>query len=246
MGSCAHTMVSCSAVCGGSRLRRVGREARCGCRAQPCARACGWSGAGADGIGVRVCGSAGRGVLGIEEFSVTDFVVAEDDGVVGSLDVSFGEVDVVLWEFGEVSAVGVVDFADDFAGDAHDDHAVGDVKAWWDERSGADDAAVSDVGSAHDDGAHSDECVVADTFAVDDGGVSDDDVAADAVGVAVVAVDDGVVLDVCAIADEDGGDVASDDGAVPDADVVAESDVAGDAGGVGDVASVVVAHGHVC
>ena len=61
------------------------------------------------------------------------------------------------------------------------------------------------------------------------------DVIFDRVGEAGVAVDDRAVLDVDPLADRDGGDVAADDGAEPDAGVGAERDVAGDGGVVGEV-----------
>ena len=104
-----------------------------------------------------------------------------------------------------------------------------------DDGTGGDEAFFADVGVAEQDRAHADERAAADALAVDDGAVADRDVIFDRVGEAGVAVDDGAVLDVDALADGDGGDVAADDGAEPDAGVGAEADVGGDGGVVGEV-----------
>src|SRR5260221_507850 len=82
-------------------------------------------------------------------------------------------------------------------------------------------------------GGHADEAAAADELAVDDGAVADDHVVFDDVRDAGVAVNDGLVLDVDAAADGDGGDVAANDGVEPDAGLAAHLHVADDGAVVG-------------
>jgi hypothetical protein len=129
----------------------------------------------------------------------------------------------------------LADGADDLGGDADDQRAVGDFHAGGDDGAGGNEAFFADVGVSEQDRAHSDQRAAADTLPVNDGAVADRDVVFDRVGKAGVAVDDRAVLDVDALADSDGSDVAADDGAKPDAGFSAEADVGGDGGVVGEV-----------
>ena len=76
---------------------------------------------------------------------------------------------------------------------------------------------------------------VADGAGVDDGGVADGDVIADDAGVVIGEVEDGVVLNLRVMADDDAVDVAAQNGVIPDAGMVAEGDVAEDDARSGDI-----------
>ena len=94
---------------------------------------------------------------------------------------------------------------------------------------------VADGCAIENSRAHADEGFVADGAGVDDGGVADSDVVADDAGIFIGKVEDGVVLNVGVVTDDDTVDVAASDGVVPDAGVVADGDVAENDRASGDV-----------
>src|SRR2546425_459586 len=115
---------------------------------------------------------------------------------------------------------------------------VGDGGVGDDHRAGGDEAFLADSRAGEEGGGHADEGAAADELAVDDGAVADHYVVFDDVGDAGIAVNDGLVLDIDALADGHGGDVAADDGVEPDAGLAADADVADDGAVVGAVAAV--------
>ena len=108
--------------------------------------------------------------------------------------------------------------------------AVGHDGAGAEHRAGRDDAIIADDAIAEDDGFHAEEGAVADAAAVDDCAMADGNVIADVEGFAGVAMQDAMFLDVGAIADANGGDIAAGDGLKPEGAVVADGDVATDDG----------------
>ena len=94
---------------------------------------------------------------------------------------------------------------------------------------------VADGCAVENSCAHADEDFIADSAGVDNCGVAKGDVVADDTRVVVGKMKDGVILDVGVVTDDDAVDVAASDGVVPDAGVVAEGDVAEDDGAFGDV-----------
>lgn len=141
-----------------------------------------------------------------------------------------GEFDVVVAVFANPFEVGVFDGADDFAGDAHDDGAVGDDGAGAEDGTGADDAFFADDAVAEEDGFHSYQRATADFRAVDDGAVADGDVGADVEGFAGVAVEDAVFLDIGSLANANRCNIAADNGLEPEGAVVTDGDVGADDG----------------
>ena len=100
--------------------------------------------------------------------------------------------------------------------------------------AGGDDGAFTDFGMVQDDAAHADEGHVADFGTVHDHVVPDGHVVADfGHRFLVQCVYNTVVLDVKAVADGDGVNVATQHGIEPDAAVVAHGHVAHDDGTVG-------------
>jgi len=116
-------------------------------------------------------------------------------------------------------------------------YAAPDFVGWYlgvlqDEGSGGDDAALADLAAVEEGGAHADEGVVADGAGVDGDVMTDGDIGADVGGSGVVGdVDAGAVLHVGAVADGDGGDVATHDGIEPHGTLVTQGDIA-DKGGI--------------
>ena len=91
--------------------------------------------------------------------------------------------------------------------------------------SGGDDGSVRHDGVVHDDGPHSDDHVVADDTAMDIGTMADRYVVADdAFRLFIRRMEDRIVLDVDAVADVDGTDVAAKHRTVPYAAVVTDLD----------------------
>ena len=87
--------------------------------------------------------------------------------------------------------------------------------------AGRDDGTVGNDGIVHNDGTHADDHVIADDASMDICSMSDRDVVADdAFRLFICGVEDGIVLDVDAVADVDGTDVATEDRTIPDAAVV--------------------------
>ena len=103
-----------------------------------------------------------------------------------------------------------------------------------DKGAGGDDGAAVHDGVVEQGGTHPDQTVVFDTGAVNGGVVADRNVVAQFdYRFLVEGVQYGAVLDVDAIAEADGVNVAAKDGAVPDGAVVAHRDVADQGGGFG-------------
>jgi len=117
--------------------------------------------------------------------------------------------------------------ADD-EGAGRDDHALGD------EGIGADDGAGADLRAIEDGGAHADEDLVIDGAGVEDGGVAAGDVLADVDAEVIREMDHAGVLDIRAWADADFVEIRPDDGAIPDAGILADGDMADDDGAGGD------------
>lgn len=99
----------------------------------------------------------------------------------------------------------------------------------------ADEALFADNGAIENGRTHADQNFITDRAGMDYGGVTDGDVVADETGELVREVKNGIVLDVGMVADDDAVDVASNDGVIPDARVVAEGDVAEDDRAFGDI-----------
>ena len=90
----------------------------------------------------------------------------------------------------------------------------------------ADEALVADDRAIEDGGAHANEHFVANGAGVKDGAVTDGDVVAEQAGKIIGQMEDGIVLDVAVVADDDAVDVGSRDGVVPDAGMIAHGDIA--------------------
>lgn len=115
----------------------------------------------------------------------------------------------------------------ELAGDAHPQRLRLYRRAFRDHRPGGDDAPAPDARAVQDDAAHADEAAVLDGAAVQRDGVADGDpLAEDDLVLVAHAVQHAVVLDVGVGAHADGGHVAAQHGAHPDARVLAEGDIA--------------------
>ncbi len=90
------------------------------------------------------------------------------------------------------------------------------AKFRWYERHGGDEATLANFGAIHDDGAHSDKCVFADGASVQDGTMADMAIRFDKGIFAGEAVEDAIVLNICAIADDEATEIATQRGARPD------------------------------
>lgn len=80
----------------------------------------------------------------------------------GAGDVALGLFDVVGGEPVEVVEFLGFDGAGDFAGETHNDHAVGDDQAGGDDGTSGDEAFGADVSAAEEGGGHADEGAAAD------------------------------------------------------------------------------------
>jgi hypothetical protein len=127
------------------------------------------------------------------------------------------------------------EFANDFRGRAEDEGAGGYFGADCNQGVGADEALVANGCTIENGCAHADEDFVADGARVDYGGVANGDVVAYDAGIVVGEVEDGVVLNVGVVTNDDAVDVAASNSVVPDAGMVAEGDVAEDDRAFGDV-----------
>lgn len=145
--------------------------------------------------------------------------------IIRCLLVSLGEFDIVAVQPAEVCLLFFIGLANDTAGHAYDDVAVGDIQAGGYDSARSDKTTLANHGLAEHRGVHPDKGAVANRFAVNDGVVADGDVAADDIRHAGVAVDGGVVLDVGAVADSDGGNVPTDRRPVPDTRTLAKLDL---------------------
>src|SRR5262249_47453271 len=112
------------------------------------------------------------------------------------------------------------------AGHPHDDRARRDAPALGDETAGRDDALRADLTAGQQQRAHADEGIATDAGTVQDGPVTDDNAFLDLLLQVVIRVDDAAILEVDAGAKGDPGQVAPDDGAVPDVDAGRQHHVA--------------------
>jgi hypothetical protein len=93
----------------------------------------------------------------------------------------------------------------------------------------------SDFGAIKNRGTHADEDFVADFAGMDDCGVSDSDKVSEFAREVVGEVEDGVILDVRVVSDNDTIDVAAKHGVVPDAGMITDGNVANNDRALGDV-----------
>ena len=159
---------------------------------------------------------------GVERFLLSDVQVFRKSSV------GFGDGDVFVGPGAEGGSFFGGEGADDFGGGAHDHGAGGDFGAGGDDGAGGNEALVADFCTVEDGRAHTDKAFVADGAGVDDGAVAERGVGTDSGGEVVGEMDDTAVLDVAPLPDDDGLNVAAQDGTVEDAGVFAESDVAHD------------------
>lgn len=146
------------------------------------------------------------------------------------------EAIVTCYLFVYLYGLGGVDGLDELGGDAGVDAAGFDDGVAEHDGTGGYYGAFADNGIVEDNGAHADQGAVADFCAVEDDIMPDGYVVADFdYGFFVQGVEDGAVLDVDAVADADGIDVAAEYGSEPDAAAFADDDVADDDGGFGKV-----------
>src|SRR5690606_14762932 len=110
-------------------------------------------------------------------------------------------------------------------GDTGDEAPGRDVGVLRDERARGDERPGADAGTVEDGGAHPHEDVVLDGAAVQDRPVADGDAGAHVDGEPGIGVDHDVVLEVAPRTDPDGVAVGAQDGAVPDAHLLAELDI---------------------
>lgn len=93
----------------------------------------------------------------------------------------------------------------------------------------------ADCGAIENGCTHADKTFVANCAGVNDGGMADRDIVSKNAGVVVGEVEDGVVLNIAVVTDNDAIDIAAKDGIVPDAGMVTERHVTEDDGGRGDI-----------
>jgi len=145
-----------------------------------------------------------------------------------------GVVDVFLGPPFEAGALRFGQFAHDPRGGAEDEGSRWDFGSLGHERLGADDGLFANDGAIEDHRAHAHQHLVTDLASVDHGAVAHGDPVAKETGEIVGEMQDGVVLHVGMVANDDAVDVAAQDGAIPNAGVVTEGDVANDGGESGD------------
>ena len=107
-------------------------------------------------------------------------------------------------------------------------HALGD------EGTCGNQGFVGDFGVIQNDSSHTDQDAITNFAAVDDGAVADSDFVTDFERSFLIgAVEDGAILDVCAIANANIVYIAPDDDMVPDAAGITDHHIADDNGGFG-------------
>src|SRR4051812_13565197 len=129
---------------------------------------------------------------------------------------------------------GVGQGLDHLAGDAQHQAAGRDHRSLGDQRARPHDRAGTDDGVVQHGGLHADEAGIVDAAGVEHRAVTDDYVRADDAGAVVGDMEDRSVLDVGPGADAHGSQIAAQDAAVPDRDVVGEPHAADDGGAGGD------------
>lgn len=122
----------------------------------------------------------------------------------------------------------------DSSRDANRQAAGGDVGAWRDNGPSADHSLGADAGAVEHGGVHPHQGAVLDRAAMKDGGMADSDIGPDLGGEAGVGVDNGVILDVAAWADEDAVGIPTQHGAVPNARLGSDFDMTDDDGSGGE------------
>jgi hypothetical protein len=146
-----------------------------------------------------------------------------------------GVVDVLLRPGLQGGALLWRECADDFCGRTHYEGAGRNFCELRYESVGADERLRADLSAVEDRRAHADEAFVADGAGVDNRAVADGDPITDEAWKFIGEMQDGVVLNVGVMADDDAIDVAAQDGVIPDAGMIAEGNVAKDNGGARDV-----------
>ncbi len=121
-----------------------------------------------------------------------------------------------------------------FTGHAEDERVWGDMHLFGHQSAGANNAVGANMRATQDHGANPDERAILNCTPVHDSAMADRDVITNDGRAAVVDVDDGAVLNTRVLAYHDGGEVAPQNRAKPDAAVRAHSHIAHQGRGVGD------------
>ena len=137
-----------------------------------------------------------------------------------------GETHVFLGRFLETDPFLPRQRADHFGRRTQHQGTGRNLSARRDQSACADERLLADHGAVKNGRSHANQNLIANRAGVNDGDMANSDVIAYDAGEIVRQMQDGIVLDVCMVADNNAVEVTPEHGVVPDAGVMTERDVA--------------------